>query len=80
MRAPEEAYNAKSRRIEWKLDIFFNGAYQDPVSIVRDNFLVSAEVLEETNANIVFLGDYLDGYPWEWGTDPDLEYDVVEDV
>lgn len=51
MRAPEEAYNAKSRRIEWKLDIFFNGAYQDPVSIVRDNFLVSAEVLEETNAS-----------------------------
>lgn len=51
MRAPEEAYNAKSRQIEWKLDIFFNGAYQDPVSIVRDNFLVSAEVLEETNAS-----------------------------
>lgn len=51
MRAPEEAYNAKSRRIEWKLDIFFNGAYQDPVSIVRDNFLVSANVLEETNAS-----------------------------
>lgn len=47
MRAPEEAYNAKSRRIEWKLDIFFNGANQDPVSIVRDNFLISAEVLEE---------------------------------
>lgn len=51
MRAPEEAYNAKSRRIEWKLDIFFNGAYQDPVSIVRENFLISAEVLEETNAS-----------------------------
>ena len=47
MRAPEEVYNAKSRRIEWKLDIFFNGATQEPVSIVRDNFLVSAEVLEE---------------------------------
>lgn len=47
MRAPEEAYNAKSRRIEWKLDIFFNGVNQDPVSIVRDNFLISAEVLEE---------------------------------
>jgi hypothetical protein len=47
VRAPEEAYNAKSRQIEWKLDIFFNGVNQDPVSIVRDNFLVSAEVLEE---------------------------------
>lgn len=47
MKAPEEAYNAKSRRIEWKLDIFFNGATQDPVSVVRDNFLISAEVLEE---------------------------------
>lgn len=47
MRAPEEAYNARSRRIEWKLDIFFNGANQDPTSIVRDNFLISAEVLEE---------------------------------
>lgn len=51
MRAPEEAYNAKSRRIEWKLDIFFNGASQDPVSIVRDNFLISAEVLEEACAS-----------------------------
>lgn len=51
MRAPEEAYNAKSRRIEWKLDIFFNGATQDPVSIVRDNFLISAEVLEEASAS-----------------------------
>lgn len=47
MRAPEEAYNAKSRQIEWKLDIFFDGATQNPVSIVRDNFLISAEVLEE---------------------------------
>lgn len=47
MRAPEEVYNAKSRQIEWKLDIFFNGASQEPISIVRDNFLVSAEILEE---------------------------------
>lgn len=32
------------------------------------------EVLEDTNAHIIFLGDYTDGYPQEW----DIEFDYLQ--
>lgn len=47
MRAPESRYNAGSRQIEWKLEVFFDGISNNPVIITRDNFLISAAVLEE---------------------------------
>lgn len=50
-KAPEYEYNAKSRQIAWKLDIYFDGASSDPVSITKENFLISANVLEEACAS-----------------------------
>lgn len=51
MHAPESAYNAKSRCIEWKLEIFFDGMSQEPLVITRNDYLITSEVLEEASAS-----------------------------
>lgn len=47
----DAAYNAKSRMIECKLDIYFDGAESTPVSITKDNYLITWDLLEEVSAD-----------------------------
>lgn len=49
--ATDAAYNAKSRMIECKLDIYFNGIDGTPLSVTKDNYLVTWDVLEEVSAD-----------------------------
>lgn len=47
----DTAYNAKSRMIECKLDIYFDGAGNTPLSITKDNYLVTWDLMEEVSAD-----------------------------
>lgn len=47
----DAAYNAKSRMVECKLDIYFNGINGTPLSVTKDNYLVTWDVLEEVSAD-----------------------------
>lgn len=47
----EADYNSHDRSIVWKLDIYFDGINNEPLSITRDNYLIDAELLEETSAD-----------------------------
>lgn len=47
----EEDYNGQSRCIVMKIDVYFNGLNNEPLSITRDNHLIDAELLEETSAD-----------------------------
>lgn len=53
------------------------------VSDVHGRFFWKEPVVEclekYPDAKIVFLGDYLDPYPKEWGDDPDLVWDAKDD-
>ena len=50
-KAPSEAYNTTNREVECKLHIYFDGPEQEPVTIDKNNYLVSADVLEEAMAS-----------------------------
>lgn len=47
----DTAYNAKSRMVECKLDIYFNGIGNTPLSVTKDNYLVTWEMMEEVSAD-----------------------------
>ena len=49
--ATEADYNAVSRSIEMKLDIYFNGLNSEPFVVTRDNYLIDVDLLEETCAD-----------------------------
>lgn len=49
--ATEADYNAASRSIEMKLEIYFDGLESEPCTITRDNYLIDADLLEETGAD-----------------------------
>lgn len=44
----DEMYNASSREIHWRVDIYFD---MTPVTITRDNYLVNCSLLEECSGN-----------------------------
>ena len=44
-------YNAKSRMVECKLDIYFDGENATPTTVTKDNYLVSWHVLEEVSSD-----------------------------
>lgn len=44
-------YNAKSRMVECKLDIYFDGENAAPTTVTKDNYLVSWHVLEEVSSD-----------------------------
>lgn len=47
----EEDYNAQSRCIVMKLDIYFDGLDNAPLEVTRDTYLIDADILEETSAD-----------------------------
>lgn len=47
----DAAYNAKSRMIECKLDIYFDGTENAPLSVTKDNYLITWDLLEEVSAD-----------------------------
>lgn len=60
MREPtEQDYNAESRAIEFRVDIFFNGLSNEPLAITRDNYLIDLSFLDEACAD----GDTFIGKP-----------------
>ena len=48
--SPDSAYNNRSRRVYYKVDVFFNGRTEPPLEITRDNYLISSSLLEEATA------------------------------
>lgn len=48
--ATDEDFNAHSRCILLKLDIFFDGLQKDPLTVTREDYLIDAELLEEASA------------------------------
>ena len=49
--ATEADYNASSRSIQFKLDVYFNGLSAAPLEITRDNYLIDSDLLEEACAD-----------------------------
>lgn len=49
--ATEADYNAQSRSIQLKLDVYFNGLSAAPLEITRDNYLIDSDILEEACAD-----------------------------
>lgn len=47
----DAAYNAKSRMVESRIDIYFDGPNQSPVSMTKDNYLVTWNIMEEVSAD-----------------------------
>lgn len=47
----ESEYNSKDRIIQWKADIYFDGKGGDPLTITKDNYLIDADLLEETSSD-----------------------------
>lgn len=45
-----EDYNQSSREILMKVDIYFNGKSNPPLTVLRGNYLVSGDILEESGA------------------------------
>ena len=48
--ATDEDFNAHSRCILLKLDIFFDGLQNEPLTVTRSDYLIDAELLEEAGA------------------------------
>lgn len=48
--ATDADYNALTRNIEFKIELYLYGDLREPLIIDRDNFLVDCDLLEETNA------------------------------
>lgn len=48
--ATDDDYNAHSRCILFKLDIFFDGLSSPPLTVTRSDYLIDAELLEEAGA------------------------------
>jgi len=48
--ATDDDYNAHSRCIEYKIDIFFDGINNDPLTVTRNDYLIDADLLEEAGA------------------------------
>lgn len=48
--SPDSAYNSRSRKIYYKVDIYFDGRTKPPLEITRDNYLISSSLLEEATA------------------------------
>ena len=48
--ATDEDFNAHSRCILLKLDIFFDGLQNEPLTVTRNDYLIDAELLEEAGA------------------------------
>lgn len=48
--ATDEIYNAPSRSIELKLDLYLYGKLRPPVTLSKDNYLIDVNLLEETNS------------------------------
>ena len=46
-KAPSEAYSEINRELEGKLHVYFDGPEQEPITIDKNNYLVSMEILEE---------------------------------
>lgn len=44
-------YDEPSRKIDGKLEIYFNGFEEEPLTVTRDDFLIDYEVLEEAGAD-----------------------------
>jgi len=49
--ATEADYNAPSRSIQLKFDVYFNGLSAAPLEITRDNYLIDGDILEEACAD-----------------------------
>lgn len=49
--ATEADYNAPSRSIQFKLDVYFNGLSAAPLEITRENYLIDSDLLEEACAD-----------------------------
>lgn len=47
----DAAYNAKSRMLECRLDVYFEGSTEEPVSITKDDYLITWDLLEEVSAD-----------------------------
>ena len=49
---PDESdYNSNGRIIQWKADIYFDGKDKEPLTITKDNYLIDADLLEETSSD-----------------------------
>ena len=48
--SPDSAYNSRSRKVHYKVDVFFDGRAKPPLEITRDNYLISSSLLEEATA------------------------------
>lgn len=62
-------YNAASRRLAYKLDIYFNGTSQAPLTITKDNYLVDSQTFEELGIE--------DGSPLTHLTPNELEFTIL---
>ena len=52
MRAATDAdFNSRSRQIELKLDIYFDGMMTTPFTVSKSDYLIDAEWLEEISAD-----------------------------
>lgn len=49
--ATEADYNAPSRSIQLKFDVYFNGLSAAPLEITRENYLIDSDILEEACAD-----------------------------
>lgn len=52
-------YNAETREIEFRVDIYFDGLSQEPLSTTRDDFLIDLDLLDEACSD----GDLFIGTP-----------------
>lgn len=48
--ATDADFNAQSRCILFRLDIYFDGMQSEPLTVTRSNYLIDAELLEEAGA------------------------------
>ena len=49
---PDELdYNKNDRIIQWKAEIYFNGKNKDPLIVSHENYLIDADLLEETSSD-----------------------------
>lgn len=64
--------NKNIKKIKWLIipDVHCREFWKEPVK----------EVLDDTDARIVFLGDYLDGYAHEWNADDDYRRRGIDNL
>lgn len=49
---PDELdYNGNDRIIQWKAEIYFDGKNKDPLIVSHENYLIDADLLEETSSD-----------------------------